>query len=61
VSVVIPATLDLDLGIWYRIREGVRGVVVRDEQERPVVYVLCKPASHHYQVLIEPVADLFPV
>ena len=49
--VVIPATLGLDLGIWYRIREGVRGVVVRDEQERPVVYVLCEPSSHYYAVM----------
>ena len=35
--VVIPATMGLDRGVWYRVREGVRGVVVRDEQERPVV------------------------
>jgi hypothetical protein len=25
--------------------------VVRDEQGRPVVYVLVEPASHYYQVM----------
>jgi hypothetical protein len=51
VSVVIPTTLGLDGGVWYRIREGLRGIVVRDEQERPVVYPLVEPSSHYYQVM----------
>jgi hypothetical protein len=51
VPVLIPATMGLDRGVWFRIREGVRGVVVLDEQEKPVVYVLCEPASHYYQVM----------
>jgi hypothetical protein len=48
---MIPATMGLDRGVWFHIREGVRGVVVRDEQGSPVVYVLCEPATHHYQVM----------
>jgi hypothetical protein len=48
---VIPATMGLDRGVWFRIREGVRGVAVRDEQGSPVVYVLCEPATHYYQVM----------
>ena len=50
-SVVIPATMGIDRGVWYRVREGIRGVVVRDEEGRPVVFVLCEPASHYYQVM----------
>jgi hypothetical protein len=50
-SVVIPATLGLDKGVWFAIREGVRGVAVRDERGRPVVYPLVEPASHYYQVM----------
>jgi hypothetical protein len=50
-EVTIPATLGFDRGIWFRIREGVRGVTVRDEEGRPVVYVVCEPASHYYQVM----------
>jgi hypothetical protein len=51
VQVVIPATMGLDRGIWFRIREGVHGVVARDEQGRRVVYVVCEPATHYYQVM----------
>jgi hypothetical protein len=49
--VVIPATLGLDRGVWFRVREGVRGAVVRDEQGQPVAYVLVEAASHYYQVM----------
>ena len=51
VPVVIPATMGLDHGVWFRIREGVRGLSVRDEEGRPTVYVLCEPASHYYQIM----------
>ena len=51
VPVVVPATLGLDRGVWFRVREGVRGAVVRDEQGLPVVYVLVEAASHYYQVM----------
>ena len=30
--VVVPATLGLDLGVWFSVREGVRGVAVLDER-----------------------------
>ena len=43
--------MGLDRGVWFRVREGVRGVVVRDESGGPVVYVLCEPATHYYQVM----------
>jgi hypothetical protein len=51
IPVVIPATMGVDRGVWFAIREGVRGVVVRDERGRPVVYVLVETASHYYQVM----------
>jgi hypothetical protein len=49
--VIIPATLELDRGVWYCIRQGVRGVVVYDEAKRPRVYVICEPASHYYRTM----------
>src|SRR5690349_15423882 len=49
--VVIPATMGLDKGVWYRIRQGIRGLVVHDECACPRVYVICEPASHHYQIM----------
>jgi hypothetical protein len=51
VPAVVPATLGLDRGVWFRLREGVRGVVVRDERGRPAVYTLVEPASHYHQVM----------
>ena len=50
-SVVVPATMGLDKGVWYRIRQGMRGLVVPDERGCPRVYVICEPSSHYYQVM----------
>ena len=47
----IPATLGLERGIWFQIKEGIRGVLVRDQKDEPHVYMLTKPASHYYQVM----------
>jgi hypothetical protein len=49
--VVIPATVGLDRGVWFQVREGVLGVVVADEWGEEVVYVLVEPATHYYQVM----------
>jgi hypothetical protein len=51
IPVVIPATMGVDRGVWFAIREGVGGMAVRDEQGRPVVYVLVEAANHYYQVM----------
>ena len=51
IEVEIPAAMGLDRGVWYQIREGVKGLVVSDEKGEPVVYVLVEPASHYYQVM----------
>jgi hypothetical protein len=47
----IPATLGLDRGVWYRIRQGVRGLVAADEAGRLRVYVVCEPSSHYYRIM----------
>jgi hypothetical protein len=47
----IPAALGLERGVWFLIGEGIRGVLVRDEQGRPRVYMLTQPASHYYQIM----------
>jgi hypothetical protein len=57
--VVIPATRGLDLGVWFAIEKGVRGLAVRDEQGRAVVFPVCEPASHYYAVLMR--SDWMPV
>jgi hypothetical protein len=50
-EVVIPANVGLARGIWFHLTEGIRAVMVRDERERPVVYVLVEPATHYYQIM----------
>jgi hypothetical protein len=50
-SVVIPATMGLDKGVWYCIRQGIRGVLVHDEKGLARVYVVCEAASHYYQIM----------
>ena len=47
----IPANFGWDKGVWYRITEGIRGILVRDESNNPIVYMLTEPASHYYQVM----------
>jgi hypothetical protein len=49
--VVIPAALGLDRGVWFRVREGMRGLVARDEHGRPIVYPLVESATHYYRVM----------
>jgi hypothetical protein len=41
----------LEHGVWYAVRQGVRGLLARDETGEPVAYVLCGPATHYYHVM----------
>lgn len=47
----IPATFGFERGIWFQIREGLRGVLVRDEADRPHIYLLTQQSSHYYNVM----------
>jgi hypothetical protein len=49
--VEIPADFGLEKGVWFQIVQGIKGIVVHDEQERPHVYMLTKDASHYYQTM----------
>jgi hypothetical protein len=51
IPVEIPATLGLERFVWYRIREGIRGVLVPDERGMAVAYMLVEPSSHYYRVM----------
>lgn len=45
-EVVIPASMGVDKGVWFQIREGLKGVFVRGR-----VHMLTKPASHYYRIM----------
>ena len=47
----VPADYGLDAGVWFGIHQGIRAVLVRDEREEPVVYLICEPASRYYEVM----------
>ncbi len=49
--VTIPANFGLEKGVWFHVNEGLRGVLVRDEQDRPHVYMLTQAASHYYATM----------
>jgi hypothetical protein len=42
---IIPETLGLDGGVWYRIRQGMRELVVWDEYGLLRAYPLVEPAT----------------
>jgi hypothetical protein len=46
-------------GRWYRIRQGIRGLLVPDERGLAVVYMLCEPSSHYYKIMTG--SDRMPV
>jgi hypothetical protein len=50
-EVVIPATQCLGGGVWFSVRQGVRGMLARDERGRDIVYVVCEPARKDYEIM----------
>ncbi|MBX9579344.1 MAG: hypothetical protein K2X87_03470 [Gemmataceae bacterium] len=57
--VEIPASFALSNGIWYAVKEAIRGVRVLDERGEPAVYLMIEPASHYFRVMTR--AEWMPV
>jgi hypothetical protein len=51
IPVDIPAMLGCERGVWFTIREGVRGLLVPDERGSAVVYMICEPSTHYYRIM----------
>jgi len=47
----IPANFGLEKGVWFRIRQGIRGLYVIDEFGKGVVYMICEPATRYYRIM----------
>jgi hypothetical protein len=56
--VIIPATYGLMNGVWYRVKQGMRGLLVRDRTGHPVVFMVSEPSTRYYQVMTR--ADWMP-
>ena len=57
--VVIAASIGLEKGIWFRAREGIKGLLVRDEKGIEAAYMLCELASAYFRVMTR--SDRMPV
>ena len=49
--VLIPCNFGLEKGVWFRVRQGINGLLVHDEQDTPSVYIICEPPTRYYQVM----------
>ena len=49
--IVIPAAYGFEKGIWFKVTEGIRGLVVRGPGDRPHAYMICEPPTRYYRVM----------
>lgn len=47
----IPASFGLMNGVWFKVKQGMKGLLVRDRAGDPVVYMVCRPATRYYRVM----------
>lgn len=57
--VEVPANYALMNGVWYRVKQGLKGLLVRTPSGEPVVYLICEPSTRYYQVMTR--AEWMPV
>jgi hypothetical protein len=55
----VPATYGLMNGVWFRVKQGMRGLLVRDRGGNPAVYLICEPSTRYYRVMTR--AEWMPV
>ena len=46
-------------GVWYKVKQGMRGLVVRDRKGGAVVFMLSEPSTRYYRVMTR--AEWMPV
>lgn len=49
--VAIPASFGLMNGVWFKVKQGMQGLLVHDREEHPVVFMVCQPSTRYYQVM----------
>jgi hypothetical protein len=49
--VEIPGTYGLEGGVWFRVKQGFRGILVQSETGEPHVYVVCTEPTRYYRVM----------
>jgi hypothetical protein len=57
--VVVLATFSLSNGVWFKVKQGMRGLLVRDRKAEPVVFLVCRPSTRYFGVMCR--AEWMPV
>jgi hypothetical protein len=52
-DVVIPCQLAINRGTWFLVVDGIRRIVAKDGEGKPVVYMLTEPSSNYYRNMTE--------
>ena len=47
----IPACMGFESGVWFKITQGIRGLLVHDETGTPTVYMICETSTRYYRVM----------
>ena len=55
----VPASYAYANGVWFKVRQGVRGLLVRTRAGEPCVFVICEPSTRYYRVMTR--AEWMPV
>lgn len=55
----VPATYALANGVWFRVKQGLRGLLVQDRKGEPVVFLMTEPSTRYYRVMCR--AEWMPV
>ena len=49
--VIIPATYGCEKGVWFRITEGIHGLIARPPEGPPSVYMICEEPTRYFRVM----------
>lgn len=55
----IIASFAWSKGVWFQVRQGIRGILVYDRAEKPHCFLLTQPATHYFKIMTG--ADRMPV
>lgn len=51
VPVIICASRAQSGGVWFQVRQGIQGLLLRDAQGKPAVYILTAPSTHYFKTM----------
>lgn len=49
--VTILAAFGWSKGVWFQVRQGIQGILVRDEDGEAYCYMITQPATHYFNIM----------